>query len=196
VGEESYYNGSGRAYWKEVFAHARSLDGTRPMIVPNCLRAGFRDPVLELSDIVCINRYYGWYEYPGRLTHAMHVLNDEMEELHRLYKKPMMMTEFGADTIAGYHSTSDQLFTEEYQEKLLTLYIELLGSKPYVVGEHVWNFADFRTPQHFRRVVLNRKGVFTRYREPKLAAFKLKTLWAERIRTNVRQSHTLESVLS
>ena len=196
VGEESYYNGSGAAYWKEVFAHARLLDSTRPMVVPNCLRAGIKDPVLELSDIVCINRYYGWYEYPGRLEHAMQVLREEMETLHRLYPKPMMMTEFGADTISGYHSTSDQLFTEEYQEKLLTLYIGLLRATSYVVGEHVWNFADFRTPQHFRRVVLNRKGVFTRSRQPKLAAFKLKMLWAERIRTNVRQSLPLESVLS
>jgi beta-glucuronidase len=103
-----------------------------------------------------------------------------MEQLHRQYQKPIMMTEFGADTIPGYHSTSDQLFTEEYQAKLLTEYIKLLRSKSYVIGEHVWNFADFRTPQHFRRVVLNRKGVFTRSRQPKLAAFKLKALWGKK----------------
>jgi beta-glucuronidase len=196
VGEASYYNGSGRKYWEEVFAHARALDGSRPLVVPNCTRAGVNDPVLALSDVVCINRYYGWYEYPGRLDHAMSVLNDEMEQLHRLYPKPMMMTEFGADTIPGYHSTSDQLFTEEYQEKLLTKYIQLLRSKSYVIGEHVWNFADFRTPQHFRRVVLNRKGVFTREREPKLAAFKLKALWSERTEKDVRQSRSLESVIA
>jgi hypothetical protein len=52
------------------------------------------------------------------------------------------------------------MFTEEYQEKFLEQYITLLRSKSYVVGEHVWNLADFRTPQHFRRVVLNMKGVF------------------------------------
>ncbi len=89
-----------------------------------------------------------------------------------------MMTEFGADTIEGAHSISDQMFTEEYQAKLLEMYIKLLRSKDYNIGEHVWNFADFRTPQHFRRVIFNRKGVFTRTREPKLAAFKLKELWS------------------
>lgn len=181
VGEESYYDGSGRKYWKEVFAYARSLDATRPMMVPNCLRAGVNDPVFEFSDVVAINRYYGWYEYPGRLDHAMTILNEEMEWLYAKFKKPMMMTEFGADTISGYHSTSDQLFTEEYQGNLIARYIALLRTKSFVIGEHVWNFADFRTPQHFRRVVLNRKGVFTREREPKNAAFRLKTLWSERI---------------
>ncbi len=194
VGEESYYAGAGRKYWSEVFAHARSLDGSRPLVVPNCTRATIKDPVLEFSDIICINRYYGWYEYPGRLEHAREVLEAEMDTLFRLYGKPLMMTEFGADTMPGFHSTSDQLFTEEYQEKLLTVYIELLRSKPYVVGEHVWNFADFRTPQHFRRVVLNRKGIFTRSRQPKLAAFKLKSLWGERTQPDVRTARTVESL--
>lgn len=179
VGEDSYYNGSGRNYWREVFSHARSLDDSRPMMVPNCLRAGVDDPVFEFSDVVAINRYYGWYEYPGRLDHAMRILDKELELLHAKYKKPIMMTEFGADTIPGYHSTSDQLFTEEYQGNLIARYIALLRTKAYVIGEHVWNFADFRTPQHFRRVVLNRKGVFTREREPKNAAFRLKALWGE-----------------
>jgi beta-glucuronidase len=177
VGEESYGKGAGKKYWTEIFAHARSLDASRPMTVPNCQRAGTDDPVFALSDVCAINRYYGWYEYPGRLDFAIGVLDREIELIHDTYRKPVMMTEFGADTVPGMHSTSDQLFTEEYQEKLIERYIRLLRSKSYTVGEQVWNFADFRTPQHFRRVVLNLKGVFTRSRDPKLAAFKLKSLW-------------------
>lgn len=196
VGEESYSNGKGRQYWKEVFAYARSLDSSRPMTVPNCLRAGVNDPVFEFSDVVAINRYYGWYEFPGRLDHAVAVLNEEMDSLFATFRKPLMMTEFGADTIPGYHSTSDQLFTEEYQGKMIERYIALLRSKAYVIGEHVWNFADFRTPQHFRRVVLNRKGVFTREREPKNAAFRLKDLWSERILKHERAAPPVESVVS
>jgi beta-glucuronidase len=179
VGESGYYDGSGKKYWKEVFSFARTLDPSRPMTVPNCQRSGLEDPVFEFSDILAINRYYGWYEYPGRLDFAVKVLETEMDTLHSKYGKPLMMTEFGADTVPGLHSTSDQLFTEQYQEKMLEMYIRLLRSKSYTVGEHVWNFADFRTPQHFRRVLLNMKGVFTRSRQPKLAAFKLKSLWSE-----------------
>jgi beta-glucuronidase len=177
VGAKEYYDGVGDKYWKEIFSYTRSLDNSRPITVPNCQRAGTNDPVFKYSDILSINRYYGWYENPGDLEKAIDNLNNEMEELWNKYSKPVMVTEFGADTIAGFHSTSYQMFTEEYQSELIESYIKLIESKNYTVGEHVWNFADFRTPQHFRRVVNNLKGVFNRIREPKKAAFTLKKLW-------------------
>jgi beta-glucuronidase len=178
VGEPSYYDGRGKKYWKEIIDYLKSLDSSRPVTVPNCTRSGVDDPVFEFCDILSINRYYGWYEYPGRIEYAIEVLGKEMDLLHKKYGKPMIMTEFGVDTVPGLHSTSDQMFTEEYQAKYLEEYIKLFRTKTYMVGEHVWNFADFRTPQHFRRVVLNLKGIFTRERAPKLAAFKLKEIWS------------------
>jgi beta-glucuronidase len=183
VGEDSYYNGSGKKYWGDIFSFARKLDKSRPITVPNCTRAGVDDPVFQFCDVISLNRYYGWYEFPGKLERAAEVLSGEMDEIYRKYKKPVLFTEFGADTIPGLHSTSDQMFTEEYQAKLLETYIEVIRSKSYSIGEQVWNFADFRTPQHFRRVVLNMKGVFTRERQPKLAAFKLKEIWAKPVKT-------------
>ncbi len=179
VGDEGYYNGSGRNYWKDVFSFTRGLDPSRPITVPNCSRAGVDDPVFEFSDILSINRYYGWYEYPGNVRLAIEKLSSEMEELHSKYQKPILVTEFGADSLSGSHSTSMQMFTEEYQSALIEAYIKCIESIPYTVGEMVWNFADFRTPQHFRRVVLNLKGVFTRNREPKLSAYKLKEMWGK-----------------
>ncbi len=177
VGDSEYYNGSARKYWKEVFTFTKKLDEYRPITVPNCTRAGVDDPVFEFSDVITLNRYYGWYEYPGNLEEAVDILGNEMDIIYKKYKRPIMFTEFGVDTVPGYHSLSTQMFTEEYQQKFLEAYIRLIRSKNYTVGEHVWNFADFRTPQHFRRVVLNLKGVFTRTREPKSAAFILKKLW-------------------
>jgi len=70
------------------------------------------------------------------------------------------------------------MFTEEYQTELLRVYASVADQKEYCAGFHVWNFADFLTPQHFRRVILNRKGVFTRERDPKSAAFFLRSHWA------------------
>lgn len=177
VGDAEYYNSSARKYWKEIFAFTKKMDNNRPVTVPNCTRAGVNDPVFEFSDIITLNRYYGWYEYPGNLEEAVNILSDEMDIIYKKYKRPIMFTEFGVDTVPGYHSLSTQMFTEEYQQKFIEAYIKLIRSKNYTVGEHVWNFADFRTPQHFRRVVLNLKGVFTRNREPKSAAFALKKLW-------------------
>jgi beta-glucuronidase len=46
-----------------------------------------------------------------------------------------------------------------------------------VVGEHVWNFADFATSTGISRVDGNRKGVFTRDRRPEAAAFVLRRRW-------------------
>ena len=177
VGDEGYYDGTGKKYWKEIFDYTRSLDNSRPLTVPNCTRAGVNDPVFEFSDILSINRYYGWYEHPGMLEYACEKLSQEMDEIYKLYNKPMLLTEFGSDTMPGFHSTSVQMFTEEYQTKLIEMYIDVIRSKSYTIGEQVWNFADFRTPQHFRRVVLNLKGIFTRERAPKSAAFKLKEIW-------------------
>jgi beta-glucuronidase len=177
VGEQSYYDGRGKKYWGELINYFREQDNTRPITVPNCTRAGVDDPVFEFCDIISLNRYYGWYEYPGRIEDAVKILGDEMDTIHSKFNKPFIFTEFGVDTVAGQHSTSDQMFTEEYQAKFLEEYIKLFKSKYYMIGEHVWNFADFRTPQHFRRVVMNLKGVFTRDRLPKLAAFRLKDLW-------------------
>ena len=39
----------------------------------------------------------------------------------------------------------------------------------------IWNFADFMTKQQYHRVAGNRKGVFTRQRQPKAAAHVLRT---------------------
>ena len=49
-----------------------------------------------------------------------------------------------------------------------------------VVGEHVWNFADFRTSGAIFRVDGNKKGVFTHDRRPKAAAHLLRARWTAR----------------
>jgi beta-glucuronidase len=45
------------------------------------------------------------------------------------------------------------------------------------VGEQVWNFADFATVPGVMRVGGNRKGIFTRERKPKAAAYVLHHRW-------------------
>ena len=46
-----------------------------------------------------------------------------------------------------------------------------------VVGEQVWNFADFATGPGIMRVGGNKKGAFTRDRRPKAAAHLLRRRW-------------------
>jgi beta-glucuronidase len=177
LGEPEYKEKSGD-YWRTLYKTAKELDPTRPVTTANVDYSTRDDPAFEICDVVCINRYYGWYNMPGQLDRALKRMDEELEYVSR-HDKPVIVTEFGADAISGMHSISDQLFTEEYQAKFTDGYIRLIESKPYCAGVLVWNFADFRTAQHFRRVIVNRKGMFARDRSPKAAAFKLKETWAE-----------------
>ena len=72
------------------------------------------------------------------------------------------------------------VFSEEYQRDYITECCRVFDELPFVVGELVWNFADFRTKEGTIRMRGNRKGVFTKDREPKAAAFMLKKRWAEK----------------
>jgi beta-glucuronidase len=56
---------------------------------------------------------------------------------------------------------------------------QVFDSVEAVVGEQVWNFADFATTSGIVRVDGNKKGVFTRDRRPKSAAFALRRRWTE-----------------
>ena len=80
------------------------------------------------------------------------------------------MTEYGADTVSGLHSVFDQPWTEEYQTAYLDMNHRVFDRIDSVVGEQVWNFADFQTSIGIMRVDGNKKGVFTRDRKPKAAA--------------------------
>jgi beta-glucuronidase len=70
-----------------------------------------------------------------------------------------------------------QPWTAEYQAEFLETNHRVFDRVDAVVGEHVWNFADFATAAAVGRVAWNRKGVFTRDRHPKAAAFALRRRW-------------------
>jgi len=88
-----------------------------------------------------------------------------------------MFTEYGADTIAGFHDTNPTMFSEEYQVECLKANNEVVDEFSSFIGEQVWNVADFQTSQGIIRVQGNKKGVFTRERKPKMAAHMLRARW-------------------
>lgn len=134
--------------------------------------------VSDFIDVLCLNRYFGWYSQEGRLDLAEVMLEDELKRWTEKYpEKPILFTEYGADTISGMHDVIPTLFSEEYQEALLAMYHQVFDRFPTVCGEQAWNFADFATAENIRRVQGNKKGIFTRDRKPKKAAFSLKERW-------------------
>ena len=68
-------------------------------------------------------------------------------------------------------------WTEEYQAELLEMTHRVFDRVDAVVGEHVWNFADFAVAPGVFRADGNKKGIFTRDRRPKSAAHVLRRRW-------------------
>lgn len=103
------------------------------------------------------------------------------------------MSEYGADTLEGLHLLPAFIWTEEFQMELFSKHFEAfdkLRNEGFFIGEFVWNFADFQTKQGQKLCFLdsvylstnfnftagitrlngNKKGVFTRNRQPKAVA--------------------------
>jgi beta-glucuronidase len=166
-----------RAFFADVVAHVRQLDASRPVTFAAVMGTPPEDEVFELFDVVALNRYWGWYALGGEIEPAMQALGAEMDMIHDRCRKPVLLSEFGADAMAGLHTEPAEVWSEEYQAELIDRTCDVAEGKAYCIGTHVWNFADFATAQAFYRVVGNRKGVFTRTREPKLAAHRLRARW-------------------
>lgn len=170
-----------RRYFEPLFALTRELDPTRPVGFVNVMLAPHgKCQVSELGDVLMLNRYYGWYVNTGDLAAAEDAWRAELQEW-ATEGKPIIITEYGADTVAGLHSMTPEPWSEEYQVEYLDMNHRVFDSVDAVVGEHVWNFADFRTATaSVFRVDGNKKGVFTRDRRPKAAAHLLRRRWTRR----------------
>ncbi|MER5183759.1 beta-glucuronidase [Streptomyces sp. NPDC002896] len=167
-----------REYFEPLLELTRKLDPTRPVCYAAVMFAtADNDRIADLFDVLCINRYYGWYIATGDLATAETYLEGDLRGWAARFGKPIIMSEYGADTLQGLHSVWDQPWTEEYQAAYLAANHRTFDRIEQVVGEHVWNFADFQTSNGIHRVDGNRKGVFTRDRRPKAAARALQARW-------------------
>ncbi|MFE4243329.1 beta-glucuronidase [Peribacillus butanolivorans] len=169
-------------YFKPLVDLTKELDPQkRPVTIVTHLGATHKtDKVAELIDVLALNRYYGWYIDGGDLDSAKAKLREEFTGWNeRCPGKPIIMTEYGADTVAGLHDVDPVMFTEEYQVEYLKANHEVFDEFDNFVGEQVWNFADFATSQGVMRVQGNKKGIFTRERKPKHSAHELRRRWTE-----------------
>lgn len=166
-----------REYFEPLAQLARDCDPTRPVGFVNVTFATpDEDKITDLFDVIMINRYNGWYFQTGDLVSAEQTMSEELAGWEK-YGKPIIYTEFGADTVAGLHSVYNQPFTEDFQVAYLEMCARVFDSSKWVVGEQMWNFADFQTKYGYARVDGNKKGAFTRDRRPKAAARYLRGRW-------------------
>lgn len=172
-----------RDYFTDIFAAARERDPQhRPMTgafeknsKPELCK------VYPLCDFICLNRYYGWYISGGELDEAEEKFRDEMDRwAAKKLDVPFVFTEFGTDTLGSEHKLPAVMWSQEYQDEYLEMNFGVFDSYDFIRGELVWNFADFQTSEGIFRVNGNKKGVFTRNRQPKSAAHVLRKRWAEK----------------
>lgn len=164
-------------YWWPLYQLAHRLDPQdRPVTLVGCQNIYEKDQIIPAMDIVFINRYYGWYNLSGDLETARYAMRMELDWWADK-NKPMVLSEYGADTVAGLHGAVAEMFTEEFQVEYYKTINACLDERDFVVGEMPWNFADFSTCQGPMRVGGNRKGLFTRDRRPKMAAHYFRKRW-------------------
>ncbi|MCD7856222.1 MAG: beta-glucuronidase [Clostridiales bacterium] len=164
-------------YFHPLYEQAHAQDPqNRPVTLVCCQNNYERDIITRTMDVVCLNRYYGWYNLSGDLDAACDALNTALD-FWADQGKPVMFTEYGADTYPGIHNTNGEMFSEEYQADYYARLNAELDKRPFFIGEQIWNFADFATIQGPMRVDGNKKGLLTRDRRPKLAAHYFRHRW-------------------
>lgn len=55
-------------------------------------------------DVICVNRYNGWYSYPGDLDRIEDAVTKEVLAWKEKYDVPFIFTEYGAGSLAGLHN--------------------------------------------------------------------------------------------
>ena len=156
------------AFMSGLAKAARAADPSR-LISAACLinRETFtiEDRLADHLDILGLNEYFGWYE--ENFTSLDKLLANSSPD------KPVLITETGADALAGYRGAGRVLFTEEWQSACLSEQYKRLSACPYIIGMAVWILYDFRTERRKTRFQQgwNRKGLIAEDKTTRKPAF-------------------------
>lgn len=179
VGNETPISEPRNLFMGKLAALVRTLDDTR--LVAAALeihRKGnsvvVEDPLGDKLDLVSFNEYAGWY-----WSSTKDMLN---YKFNILFDKPVIITEFGADALGGYHADDETRWSEEYQELLYKNQIKMLNAIDGLRGMTPWILVDFRSPrrQHpYFQDFWNRKGLISETGMRKKAFYVLRDFYEE-----------------
>jgi beta-glucuronidase len=179
VGNETPVSAPRNAFMGKLAGTARALDNTRLVAAAlEIQRKGnditVEDPLADQIDLVSFNEYAGWY-----WASNAEMLNYRFDIK---YDKPVMITEFGADALGGYHADADTRWSEEYQDTLYRNQFKMLAGIPGLRGLTPWILVDFRSPrrQHpYFQDGWNRKGLISDDGKKKQAFWTMKNYYDE-----------------
>ena len=168
VGNENPDSDERFRFMKGLADTARAEDGTR-MVSAACLvseeKNAIADRLAEVLDVIGLHEYVGWY-------------SPDFARLPQLFAnsspvKPVIITECGADALAGHHGTDSDKGTEEYQAEVYRKQVEVISGIDYVRGMTPWILFDFRCPRRtsFLQRYYNTKGLLSADRKHRKLAF-------------------------
>lgn len=114
------------------------------------------DPVVDILDVVGVNKYLGWYEN----WHC----DPSATGWEIVPGKPLIFSEFGGEALFGNHADGDAKWSwsEDYQADLYRKNIEMFETISNLAGVAPWVLFDFRSPTRFsplQGLEFNRKGL-------------------------------------
>jgi beta-glucuronidase len=172
-------------FLKSLAAEARKLDPTR--LITSALNhvdddgpdhRVLNDPAGSFLDVLGLNEYYGWYF--GRPEDA------DRQLWSTRYEKPLIVSEFGAETPYGKHGDSATRWTEEYQANLYVHQLTMIDKIPGLAGLSPWLLMDFRSPRRPLTGIqdyFNRKGLLSDKGDRKQAFSILQKYYREKARS-------------
>lgn len=179
VGNENPDSDSRLSFMSRLAQTAKQADPSR-LISAACLinhvQVKIEDRLAAYLDVIGINEYYGWY-HPNFEELEMIGVNSNPD-------KPVIITETGADAMAGNHSTKSDLFSEEHMERVYQKQVEILRKLDYIKGISPWILYDFRASRRFNRFQrgFNRKGLIASDKKTrKLAFYVLQQFYREKM---------------
>ena len=188
VANETNPGAARQRFLKHLIEHAKSIDGTRLVTaalkkkkVPlNSALQECDDPLMPYVDVISLNEYIGWYPNQG--------LNGLPADCKQVTwkipdHKPLIMSEFGAGALYGYHGADTVRWTEEFQQSLYKYTMDMLEPIPNLCGICPWLMADYLSPKRrntYFQQFWNRKGLISNTGKKKKAFYFLKEYYRQR----------------
>jgi beta-glucuronidase len=177
VGNETPVTPERNVFMGKLVDKARSLDDTRLIAAAlEVERVGYtvtvEDVLGDKLDLASFNQYGGWYW-------------SDAKELPKYsfdikFNKPVVISEFGAGALGGFHADEDTMWSEEYQELIYINQLKMLDKIDGLRGMTPWILVDFKSPRRQNPVYQsfwNRKGLISESGVKKKAFFILKNYY-------------------
>ncbi len=165
VGNETPQSEVRLTFLSQLVDDVRALDDTRlvsaALFARRVERGGhpemlIDDPLVSRLDVMAVNTYNGWYT------------SDPLSSLPSIawrsdYDKPLILSEFGAEALAGYYDPRQlHKFSEEFQAEYYRQTLAMTDKIPFLRGMSPWILKDFRSPRRQNPIYQqgwNRKGL-------------------------------------